>query len=419
MARLSKGKGVQCFNCQKRGHIARECRLPKKGNKEQEHTRKNHERRDQAQYNDEFDSDKGYSTCETVHRANVSVNDKWCIDSGATRSCTGVRESFENLDETHNGTLMTAGKPTSVKGIGTVKTLVGGRRPVRLGNVLYVPGMTGGLLSIHEILQNGIGYSHHPRKGLQFTDEKGQVIAIRKTEGRITYLGWVRNEDSVNTTNSALATTTVDPELLHRRYGHPGRERFQILLETAGFENVSGNIDTCETCVCAKKVKNQNHEAVPRASRALMRIHNDIWGPYKTASQNCRHYLSVIDDYSRFSWVFPIRDRSSDTIHDVMNKWLVWAERHKSRVSGKDHRLLTVRTDNDKEFEALERKWQHEGIEFEFTEPYTPAQNGVAERLNRLLLEIPRRCCLTQTSQPDIGRGQQKLPIISEIVQYK
>lgn len=74
----------------------------------------------------------------------------------------------------------------------------------------------------------------------------------------------------------------------------------------------------------------------------------------------------------------------------MLEKWLTWAERHKTGVSGIEHRLLTVRSDKAKEFKAVEKRWQLTEIDFEYTEPYTPAQNGVAERLNRLLLEITR-----------------------------
>lgn len=105
------------------------------------------------------------------------------------------------------------------------------------------------------------------------------MIATGETEGRVTYLDWVKDPDSLNTADAAM-TATINGELLHRRYGHPGRSRFQMLLETAGLENVSSSNDTCETCVQAKKVKSQSHESIHRAPRALMRVYIDIWGPY-------------------------------------------------------------------------------------------------------------------------------------------
>ena len=52
--------------------------------------------------------------------------------------------------------------------------------------------------------------------------------------------------------------------------------------------------------------------------------------------------------------------------------------------------LLIIQTDNAHEFKALEAWGQPKGIEFEFIEPGTPPQNGVAERYNRLVLEITR-----------------------------
>jgi hypothetical protein len=52
--------------------------------------------------------------------------------------------------------------------------------------------------------------------------------------------------------------------------------------------------------------------------------------------------------------------------------------------------LVNIRLDNTKEFLVL-KSWATDlGVDLEFIEPHTQAQNGVAERLNRLLLEIAR-----------------------------
>jgi hypothetical protein len=53
-------------------------------------------------------------------------------------------------------------------------------------------------------------------------------------------------------------------------------------------------------------------------------------------------------------------------------------------------KLLTIRTDNAMEFKAQKPWAAKQGIQFEFTEPDTPQQNAVAERLNRHLLERTR-----------------------------
>ena len=56
------------------------------------------------------------------------------------------------------------------------------------------------------------------------------------------------------------------------------------------------------------------------------------------------------------------------------------------------HKLKVLRTDNSGEFTStkFEEFLKSEGIRHECTIPKTPEQNGVAERLNRTLLETVR-----------------------------
>jgi hypothetical protein len=52
--------------------------------------------------------------------------------------------------------------------------------------------------------------------------------------------------------------------------------------------------------------------------------------------------------------------------------------------------LKVIRYDNAQEYKALEKVLATTGIQFEFTTPYIPKQNKVAERLNRSLMDIAR-----------------------------
>ena len=51
---------------------------------------------------------------------------------------------------------------------------------------------------------------------------------------------------------------------------------------------------------------------------------------------------------------------------------------------------MVIRTDNVLEFHALKPWCSAKGIELEFIEPDTLLQNGVAERFNRVILEVIR-----------------------------
>jgi transposase InsO family protein len=55
-------------------------------------------------------------------------------------------------------------------------------------------------------------------------------------------------------------------------------------------------------------------------------------------------------------------------------------------------RIKKIRSDNGTEFKnsQIEGFLEEEGINHEFTSPYTPQQNGVMERKNRTLLDMAR-----------------------------
>jgi transposase InsO family protein len=78
------------------------------------------------------------------------------------------------------------------------------------------------------------------------------------------------------------------------------------------------------------------------------------------------------------------KDREATTVRAILEEWLAMVKREKGT------KLLTIQTDNIIEFKA-QRPWAaKKGIQFEFTKPDIPQQNGVAERLNRHLLKTTR-----------------------------
>jgi transposase InsO family protein len=254
----------------------------------------------------------------------------------------------------------------------------------RIQNALYVPRMRQTLLSTQALQDMGI-WNEHVRKKYRFFKKRGNILARGYNIGRTSYLGWVGSKNALATglekpgRESARLVKQIDWELLHRRLGHPGKARFKQMTRKLGLspsKEVIEELKTCETCIQAKSVKRQNHESVPRASRPLKRVYMDFWGPYNKAKTLERYYLSLTDDCTRFSWVCLTKDREAATVKAILEEWLVLVEREKGV------KLLVIRTDNAKEFKALEPWALKKGIRIEFTEPDTPQQNGVAERLN-------------------------------------
>ena len=97
-----------------------------------------------------------------------------------------------------------------------------------------------------------------------------------------------------------------------------------------------------------------------------------------------KYGLVVVDDYSRYTWVFFLKSKDETKI-----TFIDFAKQAQRKF---DKKILAIRSDNGSEFKnyTLEEFLSDEGIEIQYSAPYTPQQNGVADRKNRTLVEMAR-----------------------------
>jgi transposase InsO family protein len=120
-------------------------------------------------------------------------------------------------------------------------------------------------------------------------------------------------------------------------------------------------------------------------TRPLEMLHMDLFSPIVYISIGGNKYdLVIVDDYSRFTWVFFLHDKSET--QEVLKKFL---KRPQIEI---DVKVNKIRSDNGSEFKNTQVAdyVDQEGIKHEFSAPYTPQQNGVAKRNNRTLIESAR-----------------------------
>ncbi|KAH9782721.1 Integrase catalytic domain-containing protein [Citrus sinensis] len=111
-------------------------------------------------------------------------------------------------------------------------------------------------------------------------------------------------------------------------------------------------------------------------------LKSDVWGPTKTASIGGSHYfVTFVDDFSKCVWVYTMR--AKDEVLEIFLKWKKLVETQ----TGK--KIKVLRSDNEGEYTSYSflQVCQNKGIKRHFTVRHTPQQNGVAERINRTLLE--------------------------------
>jgi transposase InsO family protein len=97
-----------------------------------------------------------------------------------------------------------------------------------------------------------------------------------------------------------------------------------------------------------------------------------------------KYGLVIVDDFSRFTWMFFLQDKSET--QGTLKRFLRRAQNEF------ELKVKKIRSDNGSEFKNLqvEEYLEEEGIKHEFSAPYTPQQNGMVERKNRTLIDMAR-----------------------------
>jgi hypothetical protein len=154
-----------------------------------------------------------------------------------------------------------------------------------------------------------------------------------------------------------------------------------------GLTNVHFEKDrVCSACQAGKQVGvHHPHKNIMTTDRPLELLHIDLFGPIAYISIGGSKYcLVIMDDYSRFTWVFFLQEKSQT--QETLKGFLRWAQNEFGL------RIKKIRSDNGTEFKnsQIESFLEEEGIKHEFSSPYTPQQNGVVERKNRTLLDMTR-----------------------------
>ncbi|CAI7914624.1 unnamed protein product, partial [Closterium sp. NIES-53] len=141
--------------------------------------------------------------------------------------------------------------------------------------------------------------------------------------------------------------------LWHHRLGHPSLPRLRGMASRALVSGLPrslpplppGPAPTCVPCVEGRQRAAPHSSSFPPTEDPLQTLHMDVWGPARVRGQGHeRYFLLVVDDYSRYTTVFPSCSKGEVT----------------------------------------------EGIRQTFTLPASPQQNGIAERRIGLVMDVAR-----------------------------
>ncbi|CAI7876088.1 unnamed protein product, partial [Closterium sp. NIES-54] len=205
---------------------------------------------------------------------------------------------------------------------------------------------------------------------------------------------------------SSLYTLATEPTqvaasaqklLWHHRLGHPSLPRLRgmhsrflvsCLLRSLPPLPPSPALP-CLPCVEGRQRAAPHSSSFPLTTAPLQTLHMDVWGPAGVSGQGReRYFLLVVDDYTRYTTVFPLR--SNGEVPDVLIPWIRTVCLQLRERFGTDLPVLRLHSDKGGEFSSnlLPDFCRGEGIFHSFMLPNTPQQNGIAERCIGLVMEV-------------------------------
>ena len=146
------------------------------------------------------------------------------------------------------------------------------------------------------------------------------------------------------------------------------------------------NLDSCETFPLWKSHGLRFNSSDYKTNDILEYIHSYLWGsPHVPFSlSNAQYFISFVDDFSRKVWVYFLKNKS-----EAFAKFKEWKTLVEHQVGKK---VKNLRTDNGLEFCSIEftHFCKQNGIAKQRICSETSQQNGIAERMNRTILDKVR-----------------------------
>ncbi|CAI7851412.1 unnamed protein product [Closterium sp. NIES-54] len=152
-----------------------------------------------------------------------------------------------------------------------------------------------------------------------------------------------------------------------------------------------GPAPTCVPCVDGRQRAAPHSSEFAPTEAPLQTLHMDVWVPARVRGQGHeRYFLLVVDNYSRYTTVFPLRSKGD--VIEVLIDWIRAARLQLRESFGSDFPVLRLHSDRGGEFSSarLGAFCRAQGIRQTFTLPASPQQNGIAERRIGMVMDVAR-----------------------------
>jgi hypothetical protein len=231
----------------------------------------------------------------------------WVINSGASYHTTptaGTLSRSHPLHSSHPSSIVVGnGSTLPVTSVGAL-VLPG---PFYLNDVLVAPHITHNLLSVRRFTTDNSCSIEFDPSGFSVKDLATRTLLARCDSSGPVY---TLRPSTTGVFPPPVLVSTTSSTTWHRRLGHPGPDVMTKITSSLDPSYSRGHFEgLCHACQLGR------HTRLPfttssRAEQAFDLIHCDLWTSPVLSLSGYKYYLVILDDFSHFLWIFPLRLKS-------------------------------------------------------------------------------------------------------------
>ncbi|KAI5335957.1 hypothetical protein L3X38_026091 [Prunus dulcis] len=357
---------------------------------------------------------KGHGALDCFHRSNYSYqglppspklsamtaqssnipNQVWIADSGASHHMVADVSSLHHVTPCESAEQVTVGNGEGLKiqNIGTT-SLSCNSSSLHMPSVFHVPKLSANLLSVNQLFKDNQCLICFDASGFYIQDKHTKTILLQG----LSHNGIYPIPCTLPSQSKAMAFLgqKASSSLWHRRLGHPTNAVVKLILKNSQLESLNDDSSMIfSSCLHGKMHRLPFTDTHIKTRIPFSRIHSDVWGPSHFKSlDGYRYFVSFLDECTGYLWLFPLVNKS-----EVFSKFLHFTAYVQNQFKAT---IKCLQSDGGGEYSShlFSKFLSSKGILHQVSCPYTPQQNGMAERKNRHIIETAITV-LTEASLP-------------------
>ncbi|KAH9453332.1 hypothetical protein Pst134EA_033103 [Puccinia striiformis f. sp. tritici] len=263
---------------------------------------------------------------------------------------------------------------------------------INLKDALFVPRLSRNLLSFVQLIKSKAVIAQIANK-FQVQIDDSQTFEVDTSNDLLEVKGVL---PPMQIAHGLFTETKAAPSEIvkwHNRLGHASFNRIAVSLP---FKIDITKTHACDACMGGKITRVPFKGHFKSTKTPLEVVHADLVGPISPATNGgARYFLTLVDQHTGYIHTAILKEKNQAV--EAIRGYKIFYEKQTVCV------IKKLISDGGGEFcnNTLGHLLEEEGIKHNVSPPYTPQNNGLAERANRTILDMTRCFMLQANASPE------------------